>query len=279
MEYVRKLRMLKLQKKKELQVENELTSKDTGMELQSSSTSSRFVFEWDTQDVLRFKCSDFVENIFYIPEFLTPRQERQLLELVETDGSNGAWVQLKTRRLQCYGDNISIPLWLQQLLDALVACKAWMPELAPNHVLVNEYQPGEGIMHHTDGPLYLDNVIIISLDSAALMTFRPKLSADDIGVLEVKDTASALLMPRSLLCFQRRVYDSYLHGILEQNTDRVGDGSTLLNIGYLNTEDWVGDHVSPIHILPLVESNKHTSSQEIARGRRLSLTIRHKIGR
>lgn len=32
-----------------------------------------------------------------------------------------------------------------------------------NHVLVNEYQPGQGIMAHQDGPLYTPAVAILSL--------------------------------------------------------------------------------------------------------------------
>ena len=47
----------------------------------------------------------------------------------------------------------------------------------PNHVLLNEYQPGEGIMAHKDGPLYLNWVVIISLGSNSGFDFVSKPSA------------------------------------------------------------------------------------------------------
>ena len=35
----------------------------------------------------------------------------------------------------------------------------------PNHVLVNEYLPGQGIMPHTDGPAFFPMVSTVSLGS------------------------------------------------------------------------------------------------------------------
>lgn len=97
------------------------------------------------------------------------------------------------------------------------------PHLAPNHVLVNQYQPGEGIMHHTDGPLYHDCVVILSVGFPALMSFRPRLSPEQIGCASNKsnqsgatdtlDTVSVVLQPNSLLYFSNEAYSSYLHGI------------------------------------------------------------------
>ncbi len=43
-----------------------------------------------------------------------------------------------------------------------------------NHVLVNAYLPGEGIMPHEDGPLYHPAVCILSLGSPAILRFWRK---------------------------------------------------------------------------------------------------------
>lgn len=43
------------------------------------------------------------------------------------------------------------------------------PHGAPNHVLVNEYQPGEGIMPHEDGPAYYPMVATVSLGAPIVL--------------------------------------------------------------------------------------------------------------
>lgn len=112
-----------------------------------------------------------------------------------------------------------LPPWLAVISAALVERGIFPAHLAPNHVLVNQYQPGEGIMPHTDGPLYHDCVVILSLGFPAVMSFRPRLSPDEIGSvptaieLENRNSANILLRPNSLLCFSNDAYTSYLHGI------------------------------------------------------------------
>jgi alkylated DNA repair dioxygenase AlkB len=40
-----------------------------------------------------------------------------------------------------------------------------------NHILVNVYPPGVGIMPHFDGPLYFPKVVVLSLGGPAIITF------------------------------------------------------------------------------------------------------------
>ena len=42
-------------------------------------------------------------------------------------------------------------------------------EVRPNHVLVNEYRSGQGIMPHTDGPLFTPVITTVTLGSHALL--------------------------------------------------------------------------------------------------------------
>ena len=87
---------------------------------------------------------------------------------------------------------------------------------------MNRYQPGEGIMHHTDGPLYFDRVVILSFGAPAVMSFRPRLSSENIGVSKnpshtetsaavLNNDINILLQPNSLLFFSDGAYSSYLH--------------------------------------------------------------------
>lgn len=43
--------------------------------------------------------------------------------------------------------------------------------MQPNHVLINEYHPDQGIMPHCDGPLYDPLVAILSLGSSVVFDF------------------------------------------------------------------------------------------------------------
>lgn len=135
-----------------------------------------------------------------------------------------------------------LPPWLADISEVLVERKIFPSSLAPNHVLINQYQPGEGIMHHTDGPLYHDCVVILTLGFPAVMSFQPRLTTEQIGSASQNSTnsifnenhsnsnendvdkianapiittgaCSILLRPNSLLYFSNEAYSSYLHGI------------------------------------------------------------------
>ena len=41
-----------------------------------------------------------------------------------------------------------------------------------NHILINDYPPGIGIMPHSDGPAYRNRVIVLSLGSYAVINFQ-----------------------------------------------------------------------------------------------------------
>eukprot|EP01102_Stenamoeba_stenopodia_P009707 TRINITY_DN2871_c0_g1_i1.p1 TRINITY_DN2871_c0_g1~~TRINITY_DN2871_c0_g1_i1.p1 ORF type:complete len:161 (+),score=36.72 TRINITY_DN2871_c0_g1_i1:360-842(+) len=119
-----------------------------------------------------------------------------------------------------------LPLeWCQPLFDRL--CNDKVFPFSPNHILVNEYQPGQGIMPHEDGPLYVPNVAILSLNSHAVMRFRPHPT-------KFKDTMppafSLLLERRSLLIFRDDVYTKYLHTIEEKTHDRIDNDDTIHNL-------------------------------------------------
>lgn len=47
--------------------------------------------------------------------------------------------------------------------------------MQPNHVLLNTYAPSSGIFDHQDGPVYEPIACILSLNSPAIMHFKPKL--------------------------------------------------------------------------------------------------------
>jgi len=155
-----------------------------------------------------------------------------------------------------------------------------------NHVLINEYQPGQGIMHHTDGPLYTPFVLIISLESSVLITFKRRLQSHEIGsevVGEQGTVFSVVLQARSAFIFSNDAYSCFLHGIDDTHCDHIGDINTCVN-----------KHLCP-HYFSAVGGTTHADGGAVSidtdspgaavpsvpvpivRKKRISLTIRHII--
>ncbi|KAF6287474.1 alkB-like protein 6 [Rhinolophus ferrumequinum] len=97
------------------------------------------------------------------------------------------WTQLSGRKLQNWGGlphprgmvPERLPLWLQRYVDK-VSDLSLFGGLPANHVLVNQYLPGEGIMPHEDGPLYYPTVSTISLGSHTMLDlYEPRQPKDD----------------------------------------------------------------------------------------------------
>ncbi|CAI5964753.1 unnamed protein product, partial [Closterium sp. NIES-65] len=67
----------------------------------------------------------------------------------------------------------SVPQWLQSFTSRLSADLSSAFPSPINHVLVNEYHEGQGIMPHQDGPAYFPCVAILSLGLPGTMVFSP----------------------------------------------------------------------------------------------------------
>ncbi|SNX83477.1 uncharacterized protein MEPE_02184 [Melanopsichium pennsylvanicum] len=122
-------------------------------------------------------------GFFYIPNFITEDEERYLTEAI-LSAPRPKWKMLQNRRLQEWGgqivakNNVLMPQAMPEFLTtypdlitrlgktgAFDMCK----HAEPNHCLVNEYTPGQGIMPHEDGPAYFPAVATISLGSHTLL--------------------------------------------------------------------------------------------------------------
>ncbi|KAL4659628.1 alpha-ketoglutarate-dependent dioxygenase alkB6-like, partial [Arapaima gigas] len=200
-------------------------------------------------------------TVYYVPDFVTKSEEMYLLEQVVYKAPKPKWTQLLGRRLQNWGGlphpngmiTEKLPVWLQQYCDKISALGVFGGKTA-NHVLVNEYNPGEGIMPHVDGPLYYPTVTTISLGSHTLLDFYHSVSAaqDDSPQTEGNRYIMSLLVePRSLLVLRDDMYVQFLHGIQGVNQDTITD--KVANLSATNVV--LGDCLT--------------------RSTRVSLTIRH----
>lgn len=120
---------------------------------------------------------------------------------------------------------------------------------APNHVLINEYKPGEGIMPHEDGDAYSPVVATISLGGALCLelTSHPSSQAKtDFFGLENEEinlgrkTWRIFQEPRSLLVTTGEAYAALLHGIEPVERDEKLGLETVVNWELLGDDTRAG---------------------------------------
>ncbi|KAI3378359.1 hypothetical protein SNEBB_004611 [Seison nebaliae] len=198
------------------------------------------------------------ETAYYIPDFITREEEDYLLRNIENTPKT-KWVQLSNRRLQNWGGRVggkftlqeSIPKWLQDYVDKVKCFNIFPSKQEPNHILLNEYKPNEGIMPHYDGPFYHPVVMTISLGESTFLRFY-RYNNDSENRKQLKFEFAFHLEPRSLLILKDDLYNEYLHGI-DENINEELLIEKVLNVKGKNDET-----------LSIKRSNT-----------RVSLTIRH----
>jgi len=243
-------------------------------------------------DLSEYKVSS-INTIYYIPNYITKEDEDYLMNRIYSQPPE-SWSMLKhaNRRLQKWGgevrkdgleNNEPLPEWLEKFSELL--CKENVTINKTNHVLLNEYQPGVGIMPHTDGPLYYPYVVILSLGSTACFEFYQDYSAykEEISLSKI------LVEPRSLLIFEEDAYTKFLHSISDREVDFIE-----LQYCFDNNDKKIKiktSNVDNLHLTNLFEGFKNqvslkggeeeekdeegTQSWQLKRNKRISLTIRY----
>ena len=162
------------------------------------------------------------------PSFPLPNGLRIYTDFLSSDTANdilshvrlheSGWHELKhaqrrVKMVDARGDaGVSAPAYLSILFDALKR-DIFPPDHPPNHVLINEYSPTQGIMPHTDGPSYFPLTCTVSLGAPAVVTFQERLKTGEIGMREAAHVLDAYLAPGSLLVFSQDYYTRMLHSI------------------------------------------------------------------
>ena len=146
----------------------------------------------------------------------------------------------------------------------------------PNHVLVNHYKPGEGILPHTDGPAYDPWAAILSLGTGVVFEFWRDHAHAAANSTE-KAALSLYLPPRSLLFFLSDAYSSHLHGIVDRPHDVLE--ASVANTAALSA----GGAIAARGEATSARAEREDAEPDICRrGERFSLTLRHvqaKLGR
>lgn len=130
-----------------------------------------------TAELERYKVTNAPSTIYYIPNFICEEEEQMLLSQVYK-APRTKWTVLSHRRLQNWGGlpgpkgmvAEDLPQWLLTYAKKIADLGAFQGNI-PNHVLVNEYEAGQGIMPHEDGPAFYPTVSTISLGSHTVLDF------------------------------------------------------------------------------------------------------------
>lgn len=175
--------------------------------------------------------NDFYQQpsgLSYIEKYITEETEKDLVQQIEQND----WRDDLKRRVQHYGYRYdykarsvsqndylgTLPDWLNSLATRLVGEDIFSEH--PDQVIVNEYQPGQGIAPHVDCvPCFDDTIASLSLLSSCEMTFRNKARPDH--------KSDQYLKPRSLLVLKNKSRLDWTHGIAPRKSDLINGLRTL----------------------------------------------------
>lgn len=160
------------------------------------------------------------DGLRYITRFITQDEEAALLNTIDEQ----PWLTDLKRRVQHYGWKYDYaarrvdasmrlgppPRWLMDYCKRLYD-DGHFPKI-PDQVIINEYQPGQGIAPHVDCiPCFEETIASLSVGSACVMDFTHPSTGEKIA---------QLLEPRSLLIFSGDARFQWRHGIAARKTDK-----------------------------------------------------------
>jgi alkylated DNA repair dioxygenase AlkB len=158
--------------------------------------------------------------------------EEEARLIAEVD--KGTWNTSLKRRTQHYGieydykkkwissddaATATLPSWCQFLIDRLH--ERHIISSNPVQLLVNEYEPGQGIARHSDSPAFGDLVLSLSLGSTCIMQLR-----------NGEDCIDVPLEPRSLLVLSGEARWKWTHEIPARKSDVIEGGKVLSSTAF-----------------------------------------------
>ena len=164
-------------------------------------------------------------GVTYVPTFLTGGESEELLTKIDAK----LWMHDLKRRVQHYGwrydyssrvvteemRTAPLPDFIQNIARQLTK-RGWF-ESIPDQVIVNEYQPGQGIAPHIDRDCFGPSVATLSLGDRWPMQFIP------FGRSAVAaETEEIFLDVGSILVLRGDARTKWMHGIVKRRTDGQG---------------------------------------------------------
>ncbi|KAH9914054.1 uncharacterized protein BXZ73DRAFT_55170 [Epithele typhae] len=195
------------------------------------------------------------KTTYYVPNFIDEEEEEYLIRKI-VDAPQPWWKRLQNRSASVIGGELTakkvlipqeMPNFVNMYPDLIGRIRdtgifEGSKHGEPNHIIMNEYAPGQGIMPHEDGPAYHPVVATLSLGAHTVFNYYqykpddPPAPSDTPSAPEAQRTGRAidpkpvlrlLLEPRSLVITTSSMYADHLHGIDELYVDKFEiDGTT-----------------------------------------------------
>lgn len=163
-----------------------------------------------------------ISGLIYVPNYLNPNEHDKLLSHIDRDGD---WSHELKRRVQHYGYKYN---YVARSIDASMRIgelPGWCLDIAkrfqregyvkylPDQVIVNEYDPGQGIGKHIDCvPCFEEIIASLSLGSDCVMDFTHRRTGEEVSIL---------MEARSLLIFTGDARYLWYHAIAPRKIDKV----------------------------------------------------------
>jgi alkylated DNA repair dioxygenase AlkB len=160
-----------------------------------------------------------IPGLTYLKNYLNVDYQKQLINIIDQQN----WSKVLNRRVQHYGYKYdykkgslasssylgALPDWAQSLANQLY--QDGLTAKVPDQVIVNEYQPGQGIRSHIDCfPCFGNTIISLSLSSPCVMDFTHSLTQEKVSIL---------LEPGGVLVMQGAARYDWQHGIAARKKD------------------------------------------------------------
>ena len=158
-----------------------------------------------------------IPGLQLIPNAITPEHHDHLVTIVDQQ----PWLTDLRRRVQHYGYRYDyksrsvdasqflgpLPDWSLPFLEQLQ--HAGLIKQVPDQLIVNEYQPGQGISPHIDcRPCFGDVIFSLTLGSSCIMEFT-----------HAEEKTPLFLEPRSVLLMRGEARQIWKHGIPARKRD------------------------------------------------------------
>ncbi|KFF03273.1 alpha-ketoglutarate-dependent dioxygenase AlkB [Flavobacterium reichenbachii] len=160
-----------------------------------------------------------IDGLTYVPNFVNSIEENKLINII----NDSAWLTDLKRRVQHYGykydykaKSIDYTMYLGEL-------PGWALEIAeriyrknlvgviPDQLIINEYEPGQGIANHVDcEPCFGDTIISLSLGSGCIM---------DLINVKSREKIEFFLEPGSIIVLSGKARYEWTHGIAGRKYD------------------------------------------------------------
>ena len=158
-----------------------------------------------------------ISGLIYLQDYISPQHHEWLINQIDSQ----TWDTSMKRRVQHYGYRYDykarqitsdmylgeLPAWLNRIARQLH--QDGLIEVVPDQVIINEYEPGQGISAHIDcQPCFGHRIFSLSLGSVAMMVFTQE-----------QEKVELSLAPRSLLMMYGEARYNWKHAILARKQD------------------------------------------------------------